>query len=404
MGAQLAKVELKDLLVDRNIGTPAGRIVRALSERGGLSAAEIARTTRLAKSTVSSALSELRRAGIVVESASLELPRGVGAGRPATLLTLNPEAGTCVGILVGLEHIQVIVADVSHAVLADKTVYLEPDYSPQHAAELVRRLVDEAYGERTLSMDTMLGVGIAVAGPIHPTTGRVMRAGGVTTWAGTDIRTIFEPALACPIFADNESNCSAIAEMMWGSARGHEDFVLFTIDLGVGGAIVNRGHVLTGIAGGAGEFGHISIDPMGPLCRCGNRGCLELYASFREPMAHARRRFGRPIGIEEIVALAVEGDVGCRRLIEDTAAAAGRGLGIVGATINPGLIIMEGRIVRSGSLFLEPLKASYDKYALVKRDDVSEESRTQIVPGRFIENAACLGAVGLVLQHHGRLL
>jgi predicted NBD/HSP70 family sugar kinase len=400
----MAKTELKSLLVDRDVGSPAGRIVRALSERGGLSAAQIARTTRLAKSTVSAALVELRSAGIVVESASLDLPRGVSVGRPATVLTLNPEAGTCVGILVGLEHIQVIVADVSHAVLTDKTTYLEPDYSPQHAAELVRRLVSESYAERSLSLDTMLGVGIAVAGPIHPTTGRVMRAGGVTTWAGTDIRTIFEPALDCPIFADNESNCSAIAEMMWGVARGHEDFVLFTIDLGVGGAIVSRGHVLTGVAGAAGEFGHISIDPEGPLCRCGNRGCLELYASFREPMAHAERRFGRRLGIDEVVAIALEGDVGCRRLIEDTATIAGRGLGIIGAAINPRLVVIAGRLVRAGDLFLDALAASYDRYTLIKRDDADEESRTQIVPARFIDNAACMGAVGLVLRHHGRLL
>jgi predicted NBD/HSP70 family sugar kinase len=400
----LAKTELKSLLVDRDVGSPAGRIVRALSERGGLSAAEIARTTRLAKSTVSAALVELRNAGIVVESASLDLPRGVSVGRPATVLTLNPEAGTCVGILVGLEHIQVIVADVSHAVLTDKIIYLEPDYSPQHAAQLVRSLVDQSYAERSLSLDTMLGVGIAVAGPIHPTTGRVMRAGGVTTWAGTDIRTIFEPALDCPIFADNESNCSAIAEMMWGVARGHEDFVLFTVDLGVGGAIVSRGHVLTGVAGAAGEFGHISIDPQGPLCRCGNRGCLELYASFREPMAHAERRFGRRLGIDDVIALALEGDVGCRRLIEDTASIAGRGLGIIGAAINPGLVVIAGRLVRAGDLFLDALAASFDRYALIKRDDADEESRTQIVPARFIDNAACMGAVGLVLRHHGRLL
>jgi predicted NBD/HSP70 family sugar kinase len=399
----MAKTELKSLLVDRDVGSPAGRIVRALSERGGLSAAQIARTTRLAKSTVSAALVELRSAGIVVESASLDLPRGVSVGRPATVLTLNPEAGTCVGILVGLEHIQVIVADVSHAVLTDNTIYLEPDYSPQHAAELVRRLVTESYAERSLSLDTMLGVGIAVAGPIHPTTGRVMRAGGVTTWAGTDIRTIFEPALDCPIFADNESNCSAIAEMMWGVARGHEDFVLFTIDLGVGGAIVSRGHVVTGVAGAAGEFGHISINPEGPLCRCGNRGCLELYASFRESMAHAERRFGRRLGIDEVVAFALEGDVGCRRLIEDTATISGRGLGIIGAAINPGLVVIAGRLVRAGDLFLDALAASYDRYALIKRD-ADEESRTQIVPARFIDNAACLGAVGLVLRHHGRLL
>ena len=82
---------------------------------------------------------------------------------------------------------------------------------------------------------------------------------------------------------NNESNCAALAEMMWGAAVGYSDFVLFKIDRGVGGAIVSGGRVITGIAGGGGEFGHIVIDPNGELCRCGNRGCLELYASMRSP-------------------------------------------------------------------------------------------------------------------------
>ena len=118
-----------------------------------------------------------------------------------------------------------------------------------------------------------------MAAPINPRDGRVLKAGGVPTWAGKNIREIFEPAFGRPIFADNESNCSAIAQMMWGAARELDDFVLFTVDLGVGGAIVHGGQVITGFAGSAGEFGHMTLDPAGPLCRCGNRGCLERYIS-----------------------------------------------------------------------------------------------------------------------------
>jgi len=399
----MARSDLKSLLVDGSAGTPEGRIVRALSEGGALSAAQIARLTGLAKSTVSTALAGLRRSGMVVESHEIANGREASLGRPATLLTLNPQAGTCVGILVGLEHIQVIVADVSHAVLFDESIEMEIDYTQDDAIALVRALVRKAYSSADMSMDTLLGVGIGVGSPIDPNSGRVMRAGGVNTWAGTDIRTIFEPALEQAIFADNESNCTAIAEMMWGAARGHEDFVLFTVDIGVGGAIVSRGHVMTGAAGGAGEFGHISLDPHGPLCRCGNRGCVELYASFREPLQLASRRFGRPISFDEMIELALAGDAGCRRLIEDNAEIAGRALGIVGSAINPGLIIVTGRPVRAGSLFIEPLTRAYEKHTLIKRVDVIEEARTRIVPGSFINNGACMGAVGLVLRHHGRL-
>ena len=244
--------------------------------------------------------------------------------------------------------------------------------------------------------------GIAVGGPVNPMDGRMLRPGGMPNWAGVDIRAMFEPVLQQAVFADNESNCSAIAEMTWGAAAGYEDFVFFTVDLGVGGAIVAHGRVVTGIAGGAGEFGHISIDPEGELCRCGNRGCLELQASLRKPLELASRRFGRAVGSEELIELALGGDVGCQRLLTDTAEAAGRGLAMVGSAINPGLVVLGGRAALAGELFMAPLEAAYDHHTLVKRSDVAPEAQTRFVASRYTRNSACMGAVGMVLRHYGR--
>jgi predicted NBD/HSP70 family sugar kinase len=397
----MRKSELGSLLAE-SAGTPSGRIVRVLSERGALSGTQIARILGLAKSTVSMTLAELRKAGMVVDDTVPEKSRSAGAGRPATAVTLNPQAGTVIGLLIGLEHIQLIVADVSHAVLADKKFELEADFSPTDAVAIVQRLVREAYSELGISSDTVLGVGIAVGGPVNPTNGRVMRAGAIPTWEGVDVRRLFETALERPVYADNVSKCWAIAEMMWGAARGVDDFVYLLIDFGVAGAIVSRGQLIDGVAGAAGEFGHITIDPKGELCRCGNRGCLELYAGFKGATLMASRRFGRPMGIEDVIALAEDGDVGCRRLIEDTAEVAGRGLAIVGAAINPGLILIGGRLALAGPMFFEPLEASFDKYSLVKRHDVAGGALTRIVPCQLLRNGGCMGAVGLVLRHYGR--
>src|SRR6187431_167772 len=102
----MSKNELKELLNLGSLGTPPGRVVRALSEHGAMSATQIAGLTGLAKSTVSMTLAELRKSGMVVEAGGAETGRNSGAGRPATLLTLNPQAGTCVGCLIGLDLIQ----------------------------------------------------------------------------------------------------------------------------------------------------------------------------------------------------------------------------------------------------------------------------------------------------------
>jgi predicted NBD/HSP70 family sugar kinase len=393
--------ELKSLLANRETGTPTGRIVRTLSERGTLSATQIARLTGLAKSTVSTTLSELRRSGIVVEAGN---DSAGNVGRPATALTLNPRAGTCIGLLVGLTEVQVILADVSHAVLSDRTVQLDPDYLPEEALELTRRLIAEAYEEYGQSRDGLLGVGIAMGAPVNPANAQVLRAGGLPSWAGVDIRNLFGPLFEVPIFADNESNCSAIAEMTWGAAQGFDDFIVFTLDLGVGGAIVSGGRVLRGIAGGAGEFGHVVIDADGPLCRCGNRGCLETFASFRTPLAEAERHFGRTLRVSDVVDLALGGDPFCRELIESAGRAGGRGLGLIGSIFNPDLVVISGRLATAGDLLMTPLAESFEHFTLVKRDDVPERARTLLRPSRFTDNGACMGAVGMVLRHHGRLV
>ncbi len=394
------KIDLRTLLADRGVGTPSGRIVRTLSERGSLSAAQLARLTGLAKSTVSTALSELKRSELVVETGS-EPANGVG--RPATTLTLNPRAGTCVGILIGQAEIQVIVADVSHSVLSDRTITLEPEYSTELATELVRDMVADAYAGQWQTQQGLLGVGIAVGAPVNPHTTEVLR-GGLPNWTGVNLRERFGPMFDAPIFADNESNCSAIAEMTWGAAQGHEDFVVFTLDLGVGGAIVSGGKVLRGIAGGAGEFGHVVIDPDGPLCRCGNHGCLEIYASFMGPLAEAERHFGRSMRITDVVNLALSGDETCQALIRRAGEAGGRGLGLIGSAINPPLVVVSGRLATAGDMLMEPLAKSFERYALIKNRDVAPEARTILRPSRFTDNGGCLGAVGLVLRHHDRPL
>ena len=396
----LNKIELKSLLADRSVETPTSRIVRTLSERGSMSAAQLARLTGLAKSTVSTALSELRRSNMVVETGSE--PAG-SVGRPATTLTLNPEAGTCIGILIGQSEIQVIVADVSHRVLSDKTALVEPDYTPQKGAEVVRELIAAAYAEQWRSPDGLLGVGIAVGGPVSPITGQVMR-GGIPSWAGVDLYEVFGPMFDAPIFADNESNCSAIAEMTWGAAQGFEDFIVYTLDLGVGGAIVSGGRVLRGIAGGAGEFGHVVVDPNGPLCRCGNRGCLEVYASFREALTEAEQHAGRSLRIADVVQLALAGDEICAQLIRRAGEAGGRGLGLIGSVFNPALVVVSGRLAMAGSLLLDPLTESFNRYSLVKGRDMPDYARTQLRPSAFADNGACMGAVGMVLRSHGEPL
>ena len=392
---------LKSFLKADTLATPSGRIVRVLSERGSLSAAQIARLTGLARSTVSTAVAELRQSGLISEAEVASTPGSKSVGRPGTALTLNPEAGTCIGVHLALDELRVAIADVSHSVIAEQKITLPKDYGPAVAARKLKDWIQHTYAENGLRLSGLLGVGVSVSAPVAPD-GTVHRSSIVPTWAGVNVVKVFSAALGATVLADNESNCSAIAEMMWGAAAGHDNFVLFKMNVGVGGSFVVNGHIVRGIAGGTGEFGHVSLDPEGELCRCGNRGCLELKAGFRAPLNEVSRAQGRDLTIEEVVELALEGDACAMRMIGDVAEVAGRGLAMIGTVLNPPLILVCGALAQSGPVLMEPLRAAFEKHTLLKSRDLPSEQRTRIITGALLRNDVVLGAIGLVLRHHGR--
>lgn len=392
---------LETLLEDRSAGSAASRIVRLMSASGALRPNEIARLTGLARSTVSTVMAELRDAGIVVDAEETRSRRR-GVGRPSIALKLNPEAGTCVGLHLGLDEVRLVIADVAHSIIAQERVPLGRDYEPGLAAERTGAALLAAYERHGLDPERTLGIGISVSGPVAPD-GTILHSSILPGWAGVNVVEVFRPVLRRPVHADNESNCAAVAEMTWGAAQGKDDFVLFKIDLGVGGAIVHGGRILTGVAGGGGEFGHVCIDPGGDLCRCGNRGCLELAASFNRPLATLSEEHGRPLGMTDVIAMAEAGDEGARASIEEVGRAAGFGLAIVGTVVNPPLIIVGGTMALAGEMILAPLRRAYEEHVLIKAASLPAARRTRIVTGEFTETDSLLGAVGLVLRDIGRL-
>ena len=233
-----------------------------------------------------------------------------------------------------------MAADVSHSVIFEQTIPLGRDYTPAAAAEAVRRTMREAYRREGLPLARLIGVGVAFSGPVAPD-GRIHRASIIPTWAGVNIRDVFEPALERPIYADNESNCSAIAEMTWGAAIGVEDFVLFKIDIGVGGAIVSHGQGAHGRRGGGGRVRpHDARPPRRslPLRQPG------LPRTGRQPQPGACRSprgwWGARLASTNSWRPRGAANVGFARLLADTAEIAGRGLGMIGAILNPGLILI----------------------------------------------------------------
>jgi predicted NBD/HSP70 family sugar kinase len=392
----MALRRIRKIMADRSAGAPASQIIRLLSQFGGMSAADLARLTGLARSTISTSVSELKASRIVVEMEAEER-KMPSAGRPGTRLALNPSAGTCVGIHLGYDDVRIAIADLAHSFIAEQDVMMGIDYEPDAVLRMLPSALQSLYRQHDLSMAGLAGLGISVSGPVRAD-GTLQRGGILPKWAGINIRNLFQSVFNKPVVVDNESNCAALAELKWGAARGHSNFVLFKIDVGVGGAIVSNGALVSGIAGGAGEFGHVSINPEGDLCRCGNRGCLEVYASFVKPLEQLSRVNRRVMTIADSIALAEQGNAGALRMIADAGMHGGRGLAMIGTILNPPLILVGGRLALADELLLRPLREAYEKHVLLRASDLVPASRTIIRVGKFPERDSLLGAVGLVLD------
>ncbi len=388
---------INELFLDHD--SPAGRLVRGLAAFGAATAGQLSKSTGLGRSTVSTALTELRDAGIVIDVDA----KASGFGRPSQLLSLSPGSGRCAGVLLGLGEIRIVICDMTHAVLSDVWIPIRRDYTPEEAADQVRDSLTTQCQSLGITIADLLGVGVAISAPLSYD-GKVLNGDVLPTWAGVDLAEIFSTRLDCPLHAENESHCGALAEMTWGSTVGESDFILYKFDLGVGGAIVRDGAVVRGVSGSAAEFGHIVLDPDGAYCRCGNRGCLQTYVGGYHLIRRAEEFSGQPVTIDQFVERAREGRIGYRRFIEDAAEKAGWGMGITSSILNPPLFVIAGKLATIGKAFLEPLERSFNRHTL-QHPDLPGVSAPRFVVAKFLGNDdTVMGAVALVLRQHGRIV
>ncbi|HSS57753.1 MAG TPA: ROK family transcriptional regulator, partial [Solirubrobacteraceae bacterium] len=256
------------------------RVIDALRTRGAISRADIARQTGLSRSTVSSLVADLQAAGMVIERAT----DGVAAtasqgGRPPVLVALDRSAGAVVGLDFGHDSLRVAVADLSYSILAESFAELEVDSAAVDALDTAATLVSELIDEAGVDRGRVLAAGMGLPGPIDRETGLVHSQPILPGWVALDPAAEMEQRLGLPVHLDNDANVGALGESTFGVGRGTHVMAYLRLSAGIGAGLVINGRPFRGARGIAGEIGHVLVDPQGPICRCGNRGCLETFVA-----------------------------------------------------------------------------------------------------------------------------
>jgi predicted NBD/HSP70 family sugar kinase len=374
------------------------QVLEVVRGSGSVSRADIARRTGLARSTVSTLVNELLGAGLLVERGAPE-DGNTTQGRPPVLLSFDPGAGAVIGMHFDHPVLRVAVADLGYTILAEATVPVDVDHDAQDSLDAAVALIDEVLVKSGVERERLLGAGAALAGPIDSATGTVGSSAILPGWVGLSLAQELEARLGLPVHVDNDANVGALAESVLGVGRGVSEMAYIMLGSGIGAGLIIGGQVYRGSGGTAGEIGHVLVDEHGPLCRCGNRGCLETYAGADALLDLLRRQHGDELTVDGLVQLARDGDAACQRVIADAA----RIVGVAAATLcnqlNPELIVIGGELAQTGPLLLDPLRESIVRYAIpAAAEDV------RVVTGELGERAELLGALVLVLGRSDRAL
>ena len=366
------------------------RVVDALREAGTLSRSEIARRTGLSRSTVSTLVAGLVERGFIVERT--EEGGTPSQGRPPTMLCLDGSAGSAVGVDFDHDRVRVAVSDLSRTVLAEAVELSDVDHDAARSMDLAARLVDEVLGAAGVDPTRVLGVGVAIAGPVDAAHGSLHRSSILPGWDGVDLADELGRRLGLPVHVDNDANLGALAEVTLGAGRNVAHAAYLQIGGGVGAGLIADGRPFRGAFGAAGEMGHVVVQDDGVICRCGNRGCLETVASgpaLARLLADSR---GESLSVGQIIRLAQDGDLGARRAIADAGRHAGRALGALCNLFNPEMIVVGGELSEAGELLLGPLRESVMRSAVPMATEGLD-----VVAGHLGDRANVLGALALAI-------
>ncbi|MEU9156718.1 ROK family transcriptional regulator [Streptomyces sp. NPDC048417] len=337
--------------------TPAAsQIFTTVLSHGPLTRLEAARRAGLSAAAVTKAVRPLLAAGYLAEDADGEARPALG--RPANLVRVDGGRALFIGVKVTGDEVIAVLTDLCCRIRLARRLPVRD----RAAKAVLTSIADLTHELRTEAEDfgtPVLGLGIAVSGDVDRAEG-VVRYSPFLDWRDVALAELVAMTTGLPVVVDNDVRALAVAEQWFGAGVGLSDFAVVTVGAGIGCALVIHGRLVAGAHGVAGEIGHVAIDPSGPLCHCGNRGCVEAIAGDAAIVTRMREVTGRQVtDSAEAVALAHEGVPGAREVYARAGEAIGRGIATVANLFGPERVIISGEGLAAYDLFAEQILDSF---------------------------------------------
>ncbi|MYL46699.1 ROK family protein [Virgibacillus halodenitrificans] len=363
-----------------------------------ISRAQIAKTTKLTPPTVSSIVKELIEQGLVVERDS---GQSMG-GRKPTMLQINHTAFYIIGVDAGPDNIDVIIADLSGATLTHHSSQLQASLTNEEFLAQLKISIHAIIDDAPINGNEILGIGVAMHGVVDVETGTSLISPNLGL-TNIPIKAELEKEFNVIIKVENDARAMALGEAWFGGHGEIDNMVAVNLGRGVGAGIVVAGKLYHGAQDIAGEIGHMTIDMNGKDCECGNRGCLQTFATGAAISTRAADRLQASesslehepvfkLTGESVYALAKAGNKMYEEVLVETGVYIGVGLTNLIHLVNPKKVVLGGGVMNSAEFLLPSIQKTINQRALT-----TDAKQTEVVVTSLGEDATLLGAVSLLL-------
>ena len=381
-------------------------VLAAIRKHGPLSRTDLVRITGYSRPKMTLIVGRLVQQGILREVGEGESQ----GGRRPRMLHFDTSRGYVAGVDLGATSLSVALAELSGTILERRTEPADVRDKPPLILDRVCALLLEMIQARGIDATNIKAIGMGVPGPVQFSTGRLIAPPLMPEWDGYPIpATLRETFPMARIVVDNDVNVMALGELRSGAGVGVENFIVVKIGTGIGGGIVCHGGVYRGSDGCAGDIGHICVDPHGPVCRCGNVGCVEALAagpaiaargveaaqSGSSPLLLARMQTrGGQLTAEDVGAAAAAGDRIAIGIVQDSGRMIGEALAGLVNFFNPRLILLGGGVANIGHQLLASIRQT-----VLRRSPPLSTKDLRIDYAALKLDAALIGAITLALDH-----
>ena len=361
----------------------------------GMSRTELAEHMGLTRAAVSLIVKELLESNVVQEAESRSAPNG----RPPIVLEVNPRGGLVGAIDMGATHMAIALADFTARIHQESEFPFDIKDGPETCLAEANQNLQKMLKERNLSIADLSAVGIGVPGPVITEAGMVVAPPIMPGWDRYPIRASLEKMWKRPVTLNNDAELGALGEWAYGAGRGEKNIAYIKVGSGIGAGLILNQQIYGGTMGAAGEIGHLTIDENGPLCNCGNRGCLEAFAG-----GHAIARQGQALAKSgkrtlladtppdkitslEVAEAARRGDLPSQEILRRAGIYIGIAIAGLINLFNPSVVIIGGGVAQVGDIITAPIRQAVRERAM----RASEQS-VRITTGMLGRRSVLIGA------------